>query len=54
MQSDDMIPMLSHSFTDQQVTVTHQEMLQSADKGSKEEDCEQLNMDVNNARFKKL
>ncbi len=44
--------MVSHYSTDLQVTVMHQETLQCTTKGSEEEDCLHVHMDVNNAGFK--
>lgn len=46
------MPTVSHYSTDQQVTVTSQETQETASKGSGEEKCKPVNMDVNNARFK--
>lgn len=44
------MPVVSHYFTNLQVVVSHEDMLQ----GNKKEDCKQVNMDVNDALLKIL
>lgn len=47
-----VLTMVSYYSDDPQVAVMHQEIQQCASKGMEQEDCEIVNIDVDNAGFK--